>query len=367
MKKIFITGGHLTPAQAVIDVLLKKNWYIFYLGRKHALEGDTALSQEWLTLKNSQVNFLPLSMGRLQRTFTYFTIYSWFKIPLGFITALYYLIRYRPQIILAFGGYMAVPVVLGAWILNIPVITHEQTLQPGLANRLISRFAHKICIAWESTKKYFPEGKVVITGNPVRREIFSISDTFPFASDKPVIYITGGNLGAHAINLIIEESLENLLSNFEIIHQTGNSSSYNDFSRMVNRKNLLPSILKKRYHIFEYIPGSLIGFVFKYAEIIVTRAGANIVSEIIAAKKLALLIPLPWSGRGEQEANAQFLRDHHAAEVIYQSELTARSLIVKIDTLLINKNETLEKLNTLGKYFSPGAQDKIVSVIESVV
>lgn len=368
MKKIFVTGGHLTPALAVIEVLLKRNWNVYYVGRKHSLEGDSALSQEWLSLSGSEVIFLLLITGRLQRAMTLYTFFSLLKIPLGFIASLYYLIRHNPRVILTFGGYMAVPIVIWGWILRIPVVIHEQTLLAGLANRVSARFATKICLAWAKTQKQFSQqAKIVFTGNPLRKEIFMIQKNFVLQESKPVIYITGGNLGAHVINQVIEENLERLLSRYEIIHQAGNSKMFDDFSRLYQKSRLLPPVLKSRYHLFAYVPKELIGFVFSKSDVIVSRAGANIVSEVIALEKPAILIPLPWSGSGEQETNAGFLSYKQAGETIEQKDLTFQLLLNKIEWVLLHKNALLQNLAQLHRFYVPDAAEKVAGVVESVV
>lgn len=143
IKKIVITGGHLTPALAVMEKLREQGWQIVFFGRQHALEGDSSVSVEYQTITKLGISFISLTAGRLQRSFTRYTVFSFLKIPIGFIQSFYYLIKFKPTVILSFGGYVALPVALAGWMLKIPIVTHEQSVVPGLANKIIFKFAKK--------------------------------------------------------------------------------------------------------------------------------------------------------------------------------------------------------------------------------
>jgi UDP-N-acetylglucosamine--N-acetylmuramyl-(pentapeptide) pyrophosphoryl-undecaprenol N-acetylglucosamine transferase len=364
-KKIFITGGHLTPALAVIDELHKNNWQVYYAGRKKAMEGDAALSSEWSVINKQKIKFLNTITGRWQRHLTRYTFWSLIKVPVGFIQAIYYLIKYQPDIILSFGGYVAVPFALAGKIFRIPVITHEQTFAPGLANKIIAKFADKICVSWEETKKYFPKDKTVVTGLPIRKSIFVINKKIEILSSKPIIFVTGGNLGAHAINVVIQRNLIKLLEKYILIHQCGKSSAYHDYEKLIKARENLTSEYKNNYFIFSYIEDDLIGFVLNKAEVIIGRSGANITAEILALKKPAILIPLPWSGEGEQQYNAEFLRKSQAAVVIQQNELSDTLLLKTIEQVEKNKFQIVSQLQKLQDKLIPDAASQIVAIIES--
>ena len=175
--KILITGAHFTPAFATIEELNKyKDVEIVYVGRKTTLEGDNTSSVESRLLPKLGVKFITITAGRLQRTFTPFTLISLLKIPIGFIQALHIILREKPDVVLSFGGYIALPLVIVAWLFSIPIIIHEQTLISGLANRLGSFFADKIAISFPENK-LFDKAKAVLTGNPLRREILNVKNT----------------------------------------------------------------------------------------------------------------------------------------------------------------------------------------------
>src|SRR5437016_2502209 len=166
MKKVLITGGHLTPALAVLEELQSKKWSVAYVGRKYALEGDTSFSAEYQVIHQKDISFHNITTGRLQRSFTRFTLLSLLKIPIGFLQSTFILLQERPSLVMSFGGYIAVPIVIVAWLCGIPIITHEQTIKPGLANRIIAWFADVICVSWKESASHFPAAKTVVTGNP---------------------------------------------------------------------------------------------------------------------------------------------------------------------------------------------------------
>ena len=227
-----------------------KNWQIFFVGRKYPLEGDKAVSLEYRIIEKLGIPFFELTTGRFQRRFTRYTISSLFKIPLGLIQSFFVIKKTSPDLILSFGGYLALPIVLTGWFLKIPIVTHEQTMSPGLANKLIAFLAQKICLSWPETPKNFPKKKAVLTGNPIRKEIFNYQLSiinYQLSEKKlPLIYITGGSLGAHSINKVVMQILPKLLKKYRIIHQCGDSQAYQDFKKLQVTSCKLQEKLRKR-------------------------------------------------------------------------------------------------------------------------
>jgi len=224
MKRIIITGAHLTPALAIISELKERgNWQIYYLGRKYTLEGDKTPSAESQVLPQVGIKFIPIPAGRLQRKFTRWTIPSLIRIPLGVIHSFWHLLKIRPDLVCSFGGYVSVPIVFAAWLLGIPSLTHEQTVVVGLANKINALFANKVAISFSDSAQFFPKKKVILTGNPLRQEIFKIGKPlFSLPKNRKTIYITGGSQGASVINQAVLEALPELIKNYNIIHQCGN-------------------------------------------------------------------------------------------------------------------------------------------------
>lgn len=326
--KIIIIGGHLAPALAVIE-RLPQDTKILYIGRKYALEGDKALSLEYQKITSLGINFASLSTGRLQRRFTRHTLASLLKLPIGFFQAFKILISYRPNIVVGFGGYVQIPVVLASYLLRIPIVLHEQTFKAGLANKIIAPFARVICISWSQSAKYFPKNKTILTGLPLRKQFFNKQNTTKKAGQK-IIYITGGSLGAHAINKLIEGTLIKLLEKFYVIHQTGGAKEYNDYSRLENIRQELPQGLKDRYKLFKFIDPENISEIMNSADLVVSRSGVNTVAELMHLEKPCLLIPLPHGQVSEQLKNGKELEDIGLARVLKQEELTPEILYSQI-------------------------------------
>ena len=337
--KIAVIGGHLSPSLALIEKL-PKEVEVIYIGRKNTFEGDDSRSLEYSTITDHGIKFYPLTTGRLQRRFTKNSLITLSKVPLGFLSARKILKKENPDIVVGFGGYLSLAVCTAAKSLGIPVVIHEQTLEAGLANKIISKFADKICISFESSKKFFPNSKTILTGNPIRSEI-QVRDAIARADLKidgnlPVIYITGGSTGSHTINCAVESCIEVLLEEASVIHQTGDAREFNDYARLEQKKNTFPDEKKSRYRLQKFIMPKEVGFVMQNSALVVGRSGINTVSELLYLKKPALLIPLPFAQRNEQLKNAQMLREAGLAEILMQSELTGITLLEKITTMLEN-------------------------------
>ncbi len=379
-RKIFITGGHLTPAMAVISKLLedKSHWEISFIGRKYAFEGDTAVSNEFNIFKdNSDVRFLGITTGRLQSRITKRFFLSLLKIPVGFFQSLWWLIRYRPQIVLSFGGYIAVPVTLAAWFLDIPVVTHEQTITVGRANRFIQFLSKKVFLSWESSLSEVDKEKAVLTGNPIREETFTIKKTPLYqiyqqamknnSSSTRTIWITGGNMGSHSINKLVKDSLPELLKKYFIIHQTGKSEEFKDKSDLEKFVHTLPPKLRANYLLQEYIGPDDIGWVLKESNVIVGRSGANTITDLLALTKPAVLIPLPWAGRNEQYLNAKFYESIGGGIILDQKNATPSVLIGKLDELIKNLDRYQTSLRNASRHLISDPAGKIVLEIEKLL
>ncbi|MBI4096270.1 MAG: UDP-N-acetylglucosamine--N-acetylmuramyl-(pentapeptide) pyrophosphoryl-undecaprenol N-acetylglucosamine transferase [Candidatus Levybacteria bacterium] len=367
--KVAIIGGHLSPALAVIDAL-PKDAKILFIGRKYALEGDNALSLEYETIAKLKIPFVGLNTGRLQRKLTRFTLFSLLKLPFGIVKSFLILIKFKPDVVVGFGGYVSIPVIPCASILKIPVVIHEQTMEAGLANRLVSRFSRKICISWNSSRKYFPKNKVVFTGNPVRKfkilnPPFSIAESV-FNNKLPIIYITGGSSGSHAINVLIEGALKEFLESYNIIHQTGDAHEYRDFDRLERLKHTMSEELRGNYLLEKFIDPSGIGDLINSSSLVIARSGMNTITELLYFEKPSLLIPLPFSQNNEQLKNAKFLEKIGLSVVLHQNGLDSKKLLQAVKLMFRNigsyKIDKKELKNLPGKH----AAQNIVSIINNV-
>lgn len=365
MTRVLITGGHLGPALAVTEEIGDKAEIIF-VGRKYAVDREKNLSLEFQEISKKNIRFYNLQTGRLTRLLNKKLLLNILKIPLGFFQSFTILLKEKPDLIISFGGYLAFPVCIAAFILGVPVFTHEQTAKPGLTNRLIGIFAKKIFVTFPETKNFFPKKKVIISGNPVRKTVLTvIRKPFLIPGNKPVIYFTGGSLGSHSINLLVEKILPTLLEKYVIIQQTGKTSEYNDFPRLLEQKNKLAEKLKTNYFLREYFYADEIGYIYANAVLVVGRSGANTVFELIAWNKPAIFIPLPWSANREQAKHAEIMRQAGTAEIFSQAqnpdELT--DLIKKVITNIAYYQNNFKKVKLL--YKANAAQNIVKTIFET--
>ena len=354
--RVVVTGGHLTPALAVIDEL-KENHKVLFIGRKYATEGDNAKSAEAIVVPQLKIPFFPIEAGRLQRRFTRYTLWSLLKIPVGFFQAFVLLIKNDPEVVISFGGYVALPVVIAAWVQRIPVITHEQTTEIGLANKIIANFAQRIAVGWDTSINQFPKKKVLFTGNPLRKEILGIKRK----PAKNVLYITGGNQGAHVINEAVGEVLPALLDKWEIYHQTGGSEIYHDYEHLQEKAGTLSEKQQKNYHLAKWYSSKEVASILQTATVMIGRSGANTVTEMAYLGVPSLFIPIPWVTHDEQTKNAQILASRGAALIILQKELTGKRLLSTLDIMLKELAIFEKKANDVKKLIKTDAAKKLAA------
>jgi len=354
--KVLITGGHISPALSVIDEL--KNCDIVVVGRRQALSSDTSESLEYKEVTRRRLKFINLNAGRISRVLSIDSILNILKIPLGFIGAFSIIFRERPDVVLTFGGYIALPIALVANLLKIPIITHEQTIRPGTANILISKLACKIFISFPGSKHYFPQGKTTLTGNPIRNEVLRVVDRIEnFKKANPVLYVTGGSTGSHDINSLVFKILPQLLKKYTVIHQTGDSTEYKDYNKALSVKN-------HNYKPYKHIDTNLIGFIYSQADLVISRGGANTVFELISTKKPSVIIPLPWSAFGEQQKHAEYLRSVGVAEIFDQSR-PYNELLELIEKMYASLEKYQKNFDTIDQQYE--SQEPAKQIAKEVV
>jgi len=334
--KIVITGGHHSSALPVIKKLKEKvsDVQILWIGHKYSMKNDKNTTLEYREITSLGIPFFDLKAGKVYKTYDLGRL---LKVPLGFIHAFWYLLKNKPDVILSFGGYIAAPVVIAGYFLKIPSITHEQTVVAGYSNKLISKFAKKVMISWRESEKYFSKEKVVYTGIPLRDSVFGIkSNSFDINDQLLTIFVMAGKTGSHLINDIVRESLEDLLSFCNVIHQCGDNSVYNDFEKLENKYMDIRDSTHGKYYLRRFVLEDEIGEAYMKADLVVTRSGAHTISEIIALKKPSLLIPIPWVSHNEQYLNAVMVRDNGLAEILEQKDLSNESLVEKVNYCLSN-------------------------------
>lgn len=367
MKLLLVAGGggHFAPALAVIESL-PKDVEVLVIGRKYTFEGDTTESLESQTAKKLGIPFVPLTTGRLQRKLTRHSLVSLARVPVGYFQALNVLKDFKPDVVLSFGGYVSLPVAFAAKTQGVPIIVHEQILGAGLANKIVAKFADKVCVSWQESAKLFPREKVVVTGNPMR-QVQSSHFKIQSAEEKlPIIYVTGGSGGAHAINVLIEDCLEKLLEKYIVVHQTGDAAEFGDFDRLEKKKESLAADLKKRYVVTKFVDPGQVWSIMDQADLVISRSGINTVTELLSLGKPCLLIPLPYGQHNEQLTNAMFVKQIGIGEVAEQKSLTGEKLFDSLTNMMKELSRYRAKEAHAKEEIIKGAVEKIISVVNDV-
>lgn len=349
------SGGHLSPIVAVIRQLKKiyPSAELFYLGPDNF--GTEFLAKEGIRTKY-------ILAGKFRRYFSFWTIWDFIKIPLGFGQALWFIYIWMPDAVFSKGGYGSVPVVSVAWLFRIPVLIHESDARPGLANRLTSKLAKRIAVSFSISEKYFSSKKTALAGNPIRLEITQGNreegrKIFELVSDKQIILIMGGSQGAQTINEIILMVLPQLLEKYEIIHLAG-SKNY-EATKNASSSIIQDTELLKRYHLEPFLEEERLKHAYALADLIVSRAGAGSIFEIAALAKPSILIPLAAAASDHQKENAFEYAKFGGTIVIEQANLKPHLFLSEISRILDNP-ELSQKMGEGAKSFSqPAAASKI--------
>lgn len=367
--KILITGGHPTPAFALMEKLEEfKNVEIVFVGKKYALSDEKTLSYEFKEAVRKGIKFYHLETGKFTRVLKRTWIYNFFKVFYGFIQAYKILRKEDPDLIFSFGSYLAFPICFVGFILRKKFFLHEQTMVPGLANKVNSLFANKIFVAFEESIQNFPklvQNRIKVVGNPVRKAVFEVrKDPFKGKLKRTklkVLYFTGGSLGSHSINEHLFNLLPKLLKEYIVIHQVGGVKKYNDLEKALEFKK--SSILsKRRYFPKEHFLEDEIGFVYNVSDIVISRSGANTFFELLALEKPTIFIPLPWSAGREQLKQAEFFKKAGCGEIFNQNEKSRKllRLIKKVDSNYEKYKKAFKKLK---KIYKKNAVEILVSEI----
>lgn len=315
MKKIVLTGGgtagHVTPNIALIPALKKEGYEIHYIGSYDGIEKKL--------IEELNIPYYGISSGKLRRYIDIKNLSDPFKVIKGLAQARHILGKIKPDVVFSKGGFVAVPVVLAAKSRRIPCIIHESDMTPGLANKICIPCAIRVCTNFPETLKYLPQEKAVLTGSPIREELFHGNSGkglafCGFDNTKPVILVIGGSLGAVAVNDAVRKLLPKLLNKFQVIHLCGKGKLDNSLDNT------------KGYAQFEYINEEL-SDLMAAADIMVSRAGANAICEILALRKPNILIPLSAeASRGDQILNAASFEKQGYSIVIQEKDVTSGNL-----------------------------------------
>lgn len=352
MKKIILTGGgtagHVTPNIAMLPRLRELGYEISYIGTYDGIEKKL--------IEELGIPYYGISSGKLRRYFDLKNFTDPFRVLKGFSDAKKVIKKVKPDVIFSKGGFVTVPVVLMAEHLGIPVVIHESDMTPGLANKIALPKATRICCNFPETKTKFGS-RATVTGTPIRQELFSgdkekARQFCGFTDNKPVILIVGGSTGSVAINNAIYECLDDLLKNFNIIHLCGKGKMNSKLDG------------KAGYRQYEYIKGELPDM-FALSDLVISRAGANAICELLSIRKPNILIPLSKkASRGDQILNANSFKKSGYSFVIEEEELTHDSLLSAVKEVYENKDKYISKMQ---KSESGDSIQLITGIIDSLV
>lgn len=351
LKRIVFTGGgssgHVTPNIALFPMLKELGYEIHYIGTRDGIEREL--------IEKEGIPYHSIKAGKLRRYIDLKNISDSFRVLQGFIDANRVIRRLKPDIVFSKGGFVSSPVIWASYINRVPSIIHESDYTPGLANKLSMPFTNKICYTFPETKKFLSVNKGIITGIPVREKLL-LGDTLKgkrlcdFTESKPIILVIGGSLGSHAINKNIRNIINGLLEDYQVCHICGKGGIDESLDNI------------KGYKQFEYVNEEL-PHLFKMADIVISRAGATTLFELLAMNKANLLIPLSrQASRGDQILNANSFKNQGYSNVLAEEELSDVTLLDYINKTY-NDRFKLQKAMELSDYGN--GIDKIIEVIEA--
>ncbi len=351
-KRIVLTGGgtagHVTPHLSLIPKLRESGYDIHYIGTENGIEhGMLAALPE--------VTYHAVQSGKLRRYFSLQNFTDPFRVLWGALQSVNLMRKLKPNVCFSKGGFVSVPVVFGAWLCRVPAVCHESDFSPGLANRICAFFASKVATTFPECAEALGK-KGVLTGTPLRPELFTGSRATGLAlagfdGQKPVLLMTGGSLGAQSVNQCLREALPQLLPQMDVLHLCG-------------KGNLAPALEgTPGYYQKEFLSAEL-PHALAAADIVLSRAGANTLCELVALQKPMLLVPYPMTAsRGDQIQNAQSYEKQGLAHVLPQEKMTPATLIHALQTLLQSKAALLTRLQN---YPSKDGTAAVLDLIEAV-
>lgn len=352
MKKIIMTGGgtagHVTPNIALMPALKEAGFDIEYIGSINGMEKGL--------IEATGTPYHGISSGKLRRYFDWKNFSDPFRVLKGYGQAVSLMKKIKPDVVFSKGGFVSVPVVLAAKHCHIPAIIHESDITPGLANKIAIKGAKKVCCNFPETMKYLPADKAVLTGSPIRRELFSgnAENAIRLCNfkdhSKPVLLVIGGSLGSKIVNEAVRKVLPELLEKFYVIHLCGKGNLDNSLSGTIG------------YAQFEYASSELTDM-FALADMAISRAGANSICELLALHKPNILIPLSAAAsRGDQVLNANSFKKQGFSYVLEEEHLTAESLFKAVQEVYDNRQKYIDAMAQSGQMDSIGT---IVDLIKT--
>lgn len=340
------TLGHVMPNIPLIEHYLKEGWKVSYIGSK--------TGEERKKIEDMKIPYYAIRTGKLRRYFDLQNFLDIFNVILAIFQSFFLMLRLRPNVLFSKGGYVALPPVVAAWLCRVPTVIHESDMTPGLTTNLSKRFARKICVSFQNATKYFPKEKVVWTGLPVRSLVFQADqkrglEVCGFSGERPILLIFGGSLGAEFLNNMAKENVKN-----------GNLATY-DIINICGKNKLDPSMQPfANYVQFESLADDFL-HIMKASDLVITRGGATSLFELLAMKKLHIVIPLSKeSSRGDQIDNAKYFASLGVSSFIEEADYTWEKMAWMIKNTFDNQAAILGKIEELE---FAGATGKVIGVI----
>ncbi len=320
MKTIVLTGGHHNSALVVAQELVKRGYKVAWFGHRFATQSDQHDSAEYLEVSESNIPFYELYAGKLSSPLR---LGELLKIPVGLLHALWLLRKLRPNAVVSFGSYLGAATAFAAFLLRIPVYLHEQSIIAGKANLLAARWAQKIYLTWNASRRYFLSNQTEVVGLPLRPGLLRTSFNKLFQNSRPTILILGGKQGSHVINQEIFSTLSILTKKYNILHQTGTNTVTGDYGTSLKFSSA-------HYRPYGYISQDEIGRFYANANLVISRAGAHTSYELAILGKRAILIPFEYTTGTEQLEHARLLSAAGIATLLREKDLTKKTLLSAI-------------------------------------
>ena len=348
MRLVVVGGGsagHVIPARPVMQRFLDEGHSVDFVGTPSGLEQDL--------VADLAVGFYAIRAGKLRRYFSWQNLLDLGNILTGLLQSLILMAKLRPDVVFSKGGFVSFPLVFAAWLWRVPVVAHESDITPGLANRLVKPFVRSFCVTFADTQ-LTTRARVVHSGTPIRPDMLAGDPQrgrhmLPFAETAPIIVVTGGSLGADALNQVVRASLDRLTESHLVVHVVGPGKQV--------------VVQHPRYCQFEYVNEGW-GDILAAADVVVSRAGANALFELISLRKLSILVPLSKAvSRGDQIDNAAYAQRQNLAWVIQDEALTPDTLLNGVATVQAQRQELRHALEQVEL---PDATEVIYQELQNV-
>jgi len=352
------SGGHLFPLIAVARKLNETQ------GVESLYIGPDTTSRRIFEREGIGVRYI--LAGKMRRYLSPLGILDILKFPVGLVQAYWNMLWFMPDVVFSKGGYGSVGVVCVGWLFRIPVVIHESDIVPGLANKLLARLAKKIIVSFDATVPFFPAGKTIVAGNPIRQELFTEipqnpNEVLAIRTEKPIVFVLGGSQGARQINDLLLLALPDFIRRYEIIHQCGEQN----VTRVQKGAVIQLKSAEERslYHLYGMLTEQEMSSAYALARVVISRAGSGAIFEVASARKPSILIPYSGGAGDHQLKNARAYKKAGAARVLSGKNITPHMLISLVDSIVDSPEKERAMSEAARRFAKPRAAGKIAEEI----